>query len=209
MSEDRLEEIKRDIVNNAGSWDIIDSDDVIWLMSELEKSREEIAQLEKRDKQVEIAILATRQQRDDEFNRAEKYKIELEKSKAENKELQVVFDLQATRTKKAEKMWQQATGKHDTLPDLGVLLDWLMGEIKRLNKMQPIANVTLSDDAKHFEGLAEKQRRHRKWAIKEARHYLHFCCDWLVDQTLRRRTEKAEAEVKRLKSLLSYQGTHF
>ena len=133
---------------------------------------------------------------------------ELDQSRAENKEIWAVFDLQATRTKKAETMWQQATGKHSTLPDLGVLLDWLMGEIKRLNKMQPIANVTLSDDAKHFEGLAEKQRRHRKWAIKEARHYLHFCCDWLVDQTLRRRTEKAEAEVKRLKSLLSYQGTH-
>ena len=45
MSEDRLEEIKRDIVNNAGSWDIIDSDDVIWLMSELEQSRAEVKRL--------------------------------------------------------------------------------------------------------------------------------------------------------------------
>ena len=42
---DRLEEIKRDIVNNAGSWDIIDSDDVIWLMSELEQSWAEVERL--------------------------------------------------------------------------------------------------------------------------------------------------------------------
>ena len=60
---------------------------------------------------------------------------ELEECRAENKELWAVFNLQATRTKKAEKMWQQATGKHSTLPDLGVLLDWLMGEIKRLKAL--------------------------------------------------------------------------
>ncbi|HDY68507.1 MAG TPA: hypothetical protein ENH85_12025 [Candidatus Scalindua sp.] len=60
--------------------------------------------------------------------------------------------------------------------------DWLISEleqsrdvVKRLNKMQPVANVTLSDDAKYFEGLANK----------------------------------AEAEVKCLKSLLSYQGIPF
>jgi len=60
---------------------------------------------------------------------------ELEECRAENKELWAVFNLQATRTKKAEHLWQQATGKHDTLPDLGVLLDWLMGEIKRLKAL--------------------------------------------------------------------------
>ncbi len=52
------------------------------------------------------------------------------KAEADNKELQALFDLQHTRMGKATKLWQQATGKHDTLPDLGVLLDWLMGEIK-------------------------------------------------------------------------------
>ncbi len=52
-------------------------------------------------------------------------------AEAENKEIRAVFDLQETRTKKAEKIWQQATGKHGTLPDLGMLLDWLMGEIKQ------------------------------------------------------------------------------
>ena len=133
---DRLEEISNRYDYSNSIWKLFyEADtfsevtqlvkDMAWLISELEKSRAEVAQLEKRDKQVEIAILATRQQRDDEFNRAEKYKIELEQSRAENAELQAVFDLQETRTKKAEKMWQQATGKHSTLPDLGVLLDWL------------------------------------------------------------------------------------
>ncbi len=60
---------------------------------------------------------------------------ELEECRAENKELWAVFNLQATRTKKAEHLWQQATGKHDTLPDLGVLMDWLMGEIKQLEQL--------------------------------------------------------------------------
>ncbi len=132
----------------------ISNGNIDWLISELEQCR----------KKLEYAEIAGKGLRD--LNR---------EVLAENKELQAVFDLQETRTKRAEKMWQQATGKHDTLPDLGVLLDWLMGEIKRLNKMQPVANVTLSDDAKYFEGLANK----------------------------------AEAEVKCLKSLLSYQGIPF
>ena len=48
----------------------------------------------------------------------------------DREQLQAVFDLQQTRMGEATKLWQQATGEHDTLPDLGVLLDWLMGEIK-------------------------------------------------------------------------------
>ena len=52
----------------------------------------------------------------------------------EVKELQAVFNLQQTRMGKATKLWQQATGEHDTLPDLGVLLDWLMAEVARLEK---------------------------------------------------------------------------
>ena len=67
--------------------------------------------------------------------------LRLEQCKAENAELQAVFDLQATRTKKAETMWQQATGKHSTLPDLGVLLDWLMGEIKKLHENENVEMV--------------------------------------------------------------------
>ena len=55
---------------------------------------------------------------------------ELEQCRAENKELWAVFNLQATRTKKAEKMWQEATGNPGTLPDLGVLLEWLMKSLE-------------------------------------------------------------------------------
>ena len=88
---------------------------------------------------------------------------------AENAELQAVFDLQATRTKKAEKMWQQATGKHNTLPDLGVLLDWLMGEVKH---QKSVSQIWYDSD--------KRQRRHRKWALKEARSYLHNPCATVV-----------------------------
>ena len=52
------------------------------------------------------------------------------KAEAEVRRLQAVFDMQQTRMDDATVMWQTDTGKHDTLPDLGVLLDWLMGEIK-------------------------------------------------------------------------------
>lgn len=41
-------------------------------------------------------------------------------------DLNHLFELQNTRMDKATKLWQDATGKHDILPDLGDLLDWLM-----------------------------------------------------------------------------------
>jgi len=59
---------------------------------------------------------------------------ELEKCRAENKELNRIFDFQLERMDEADKLWQDATGKHDTSPDLGVLLEWLMAEIKQLEK---------------------------------------------------------------------------
>ncbi len=66
-------------------------------------------------------------------------------AEVEAQELQAVFDLQQTRMGKATKLWQQATGKHDTLPDLGVLLDWLMGEMKgaevEVGRLQRAANI--------------------------------------------------------------------
>ena len=94
---------------------------------------------------------------------------ELEECRAENKELWAVFNLQATRTKKAEHLWQQATGKHDTLPDLGVLLDWLMGEVKH---QKSVSQIWYDSD--------KRQRRHRKWALKKARSYLHNPCATVV-----------------------------
>ncbi len=56
--------------------------------------------------------------------------IKFRRAEAEVRRLQAVFDMQQTRMDDATVMWQADTGKHDTLPDLGVLLDWLMGEIK-------------------------------------------------------------------------------
>jgi len=51
---------------------------------------------------------------------------ELEQSRAEVKELNALFDLQHTRTQKAEHLWRIATGNHNIVPDLGVLIDWLI-----------------------------------------------------------------------------------
>ena len=47
---------------------------VRWLISKVKEQDQEITGLREQDKQMEIALLATRQQRDDEFNRAEKLK---------------------------------------------------------------------------------------------------------------------------------------
>ena len=58
----------------------------------------------------------------------------IEKCKKENAELNHVFDFQVARNAEAEKLWQAATGNHGTLPGLGLLLEWLMGEIKRQRK---------------------------------------------------------------------------
>ena len=45
--------------------------------------------------------------------------------KYKNKELTALFDVQRTRVGEADKLWQEATGKHNTIPDLGELIDWL------------------------------------------------------------------------------------
>ncbi len=62
------------------------------------------------------------------------YNMKRQMAEDEAKELWGVFYMYETRMGEATKLWQQATGEHDTLPDLGVLLDWLMGEIERLEK---------------------------------------------------------------------------
>jgi hypothetical protein len=58
---------------------------------------------------------------------------DLSKCRARVAELEALFDLQRTRMAPATEAWQAATGRHGTLPDLGRLLDWLLGERKRLN----------------------------------------------------------------------------
>ncbi len=46
----------------------------------------------------------------------------------ERDEMQALFDLQHTRTVVADKLWQEAHGKPDVLPDLGELVSWLLRE---------------------------------------------------------------------------------
>lgn len=54
----------------------------------------------------------------------------VKKLKEENDELNQLFALQRTRMKEADELWRQATGRHDTIPDLGDLLAWLMNEAR-------------------------------------------------------------------------------
>ena len=48
----------------------------------------------------------------------------------ENKELRLLFEMPHSRVEAATKKWQEATGNKDVLPDLGELIDWLMGQAK-------------------------------------------------------------------------------
>jgi len=50
-------------------------------------------------------------------------------------ELEALFDLQQTRMAEATRMWQEAMGKQDVLPDLGDLLAWLMARSVELEAM--------------------------------------------------------------------------
>lgn len=48
-------------------------------------------------------------------------------AKCENcADMESLFEMEQQRMIKATKLWREATGKHDTSPDLGSLLDWLM-----------------------------------------------------------------------------------
>ncbi len=49
-------------------------------------------------------------------------------------ELDNLFEIQRTRMDKATKLWQKATGRGETLPDLGELLGWLMDHADRLQE---------------------------------------------------------------------------
>ena len=59
---------------------------------------------------------------------------ELGRLKEENTELNRLFELQHTRVGEATRLWQEAHGKPDVLPDLGDLVGWLLAEIERLKK---------------------------------------------------------------------------
>lgn len=50
---------------------------------------------------------------------------------AEIKEFQTLFEMQKTRLKQVTKLWQEATGQHGTIPDLGDLVEWLLELVKK------------------------------------------------------------------------------
>lgn len=56
---------------------------------------------------------------------------EVEELIEENKSLNNLFNLQHERSLAAGKLWREATG-NTCFPDLGVLLEWLMSQIKNL-----------------------------------------------------------------------------
>lgn len=60
-----------------------------------------------------------------------------ERERAED--LERLFALQQTCTDRAIALWREATGKHDVLPDLGDLLDWLMSRIEALERCVRLA----------------------------------------------------------------------
>lgn len=51
-------------------------------------------------------------------------------------EYDALFELQHKRVLEADKEWQRATGQHDVMPDLGTLIEWLMADRKRLDKLE-------------------------------------------------------------------------
>ena len=142
---------------------------------------------------------------------------ELEKCRAENKELNRIFNFQLERMDEADKLWQEATGKHDTSPDLGVLLEWLMAEIKeleeRINKWRQgvedadILGMGWKDKAEKAEAEVKRLKKQEGWWIEqealvcpEGASFVEYIGG------LTCRAEKAEAEVKRLNAILANQG---
>lgn len=72
-----------------------------------------------------------------------------------NAELQALFAKQWERSREADKLWQKATGKHDTIPDLGELLKWLMEQISEVEQLKAqLAQVVTDRDEWEREYLA-------------------------------------------------------
>ena len=59
---------------------------------------------------------------------------QLKECREENLGLNNLFDIQQTRMKKAVRMWRKDTGKKDTIPDLGDLLDYFLMIVKDLEQ---------------------------------------------------------------------------
>jgi len=74
-------------------------------------------------------------------------------------ELEALFALQQTRMAEATRMWQEATGKQDVLPDLGDLLAWLMARPAALEALarelrNSLQEMCDAEDAKEYFRMA-------------------------------------------------------
>jgi hypothetical protein len=56
----------------------------------------------------------------------------------DNLVLNHLFEIQYRRMVRVTKLWRKETGKHDVLPDLGVILEWLMGKIPAFDEAKQI-----------------------------------------------------------------------
>ena len=150
---------------------------------------------------------------------------ELEECKEENAELNHVFELQHSASQKAESMWRKATYSPNTIPGLGVLLEWLMGEIKQLHENENIEAVRRMgkcleiaiDRAENAENEVERlkkmlqisllfQRRHRKWALHEL--YMMRSVADQCEEDCKYHYEKAEKYKARVGELLAILQKH-
>jgi hypothetical protein len=81
----------------------------------------------------------------------------LEAAEAKVKEYQSLFDLQHTRTLKADKLWQDAhTEECHVYPDLGKLIDWMLDEISGWRHRAKLAEDSF-ENAKKFGENATKR----------------------------------------------------
>jgi len=68
---------------------------------------------------LRVAVIEARRERDAALAK-------IEALEAEVSETDQLFETQHRRTREADKLWQEATGQHHVLPDLGTLIQWLL-----------------------------------------------------------------------------------
>ena len=92
----------------------------------------------------------------------------IEAIKAENAELQALFDMQWKRMRTAEKLWCDAhPDRKNIRPDLGALIQWLMDERGRSlnNFVQVLSLLDGAEDVIELYGYKAEYPAQKKWAM--------------------------------------------